>query len=100
MTLKIFSHFAKHNFSEASTRNNEGEAKTTTTTTTTTMMTTTATTTTTNGRTFASALLFVFQSPTQFCFSSKLELIPASKSKKMLSSENLFELHEAKFDRE
>ena len=99
MTLKIFSHFAKHNFSEASTRNNEGEAKTTTTTTTTTttMITTTATTTTTNGRTFASALLFVFQSPTQFCFSSKLELIPASKSKKMLSSENLFE---AKFDRE
>ena len=86
MTLKIFSHFAKHNFSEASTRNNEGEAKTTTTTT-----------TTTNGRTFASALLFVFQSPTQFCFSSKLELIPASKSKKMLSSENLFE---AKFVRE
>ena len=86
MTLKIFSHFAKHNFLEASTRNNEGEAKTTTTTT-----------TTTNGRTFASALLFVFQPPTQFCFSSKLELIPASKSKKMLSSENLFE---AKFDRE
>ena len=99
MTLKIFSHFAKHNFSEASTRNNEGEAKTTTTTTMTTTTATTATTatpTTTNGRTFASALLFVFQSSTQFCFSS-LELIPASKSKKMLSSENLFE---AKFDRE